>query len=325
MPTATPRTATTASVGGLLLALVSTLTFGLSGAFVKPLLEDGWSAAAAVIVRALIAGIVLAPFAWIALRGRAAVLWRNRWRIVAFGVIPVAATQLAYFAAIARIPVGTALLIEYLAPVLLVGLAWVRTRRVPQAVVLIGSVLALGGLVLVIGPTDAGGLDALGVLFAILAAVGLAGYFLIGAMPDDGLPPVALASSGLLVGAVVLGALGLIGVLPLTATFGLVDLLGTPVPWWIPMLVVAIVATAVAYATGIAATARLGSRIASFVGLLEVVFAALFAWLLLGEAPTLLQLVGGALIIGGIAFVRSERATDAASAGRPVALAVPVD
>ncbi|MET0974216.1 MAG: DMT family transporter [Leifsonia sp.] len=326
MSTTTHATRSTTSVSGLLLALTSTLTFGLSGAFVKPLLEDGWSAASAVILRALIAGVVLAPFAWIALRGNASVLWRSRWRILAFGLIPVAATQLAYFAAIARIPVGTALLIEYLAPVLLVGLAWVRTRRVPRAVVLIGSVLALAGLVLVIGPTDAGGLDALGVLFAALAAVGLAGYFLIGAMPDDGLPPVALASSGLLVGAAALGALGAVGVLPLSATFGVVDLLGASVPWWVPMLVVAIVATAVAYATGIAATARLGSRIASFVGLLEVVFAALFAWLLLGEAPSILQLAGGALIIAGIAFVRSERQTDAAGARgaeSPVAAAAP--
>ncbi|MGO7984198.1 EamA family transporter, partial [Rhizobium johnstonii] len=80
------------------------------------------------------------------------VLWRSRWRILAFGAIPVALTQLAYFAALARIPVGTALLIEYLAPVLLVALVWVRTRTVPRLVVLVGSGLALSGLVLVIGP-----------------------------------------------------------------------------------------------------------------------------------------------------------------------------
>ena len=77
-------------------------------------------------------------------------------------------------------------------------------------------------------------------------------------------------------------------------------------PWWVPLLVVAVVGTAVAYASGIAASAILGSRLASFIGLLEVVFASLFAWLLLGEKLTPLQFVGGALILGGIAAVRME-------------------
>jgi drug/metabolite transporter (DMT)-like permease len=56
----------------------------------------------------------------------------------------------------------------------------------------------------------------------------------------------------------------------------------------------------------------LGSRLASFAGLLEVVAAALYAWILLGEDLTLPQLVGGILILAGIAFVRSEK-TDARS------------
>ncbi len=72
------------------------------------------------------------------------------------------------------------------------------------------------------------------------------------------------------------------------------------------MLLVALVAGALAYAAGITAAALLGSRVASFVGLLEVVFASIFAWLLLGEQLSLLQLVGGALILGGIAAVRTE-------------------
>ncbi|WP_235833585.1 EamA family transporter [Glaciibacter flavus] len=298
---------------GLLLAITSTITFALSGAFVKPLLESGWTPGSAVIARVLIAGVVLSPFAAVALRGRWRTIWTGRRRIIGFGLIPVAATQLAYFAAIARIPIGMALLIEYLAPVLLVLLAWARTRSVPPAVVIVGSVLALGGLVLVIGPGVAGPIDLLGVLFAATAAIGLAAYFLIAAMPDDGVPPVALAASGLLLGGVALLALGLVGIVPLGATFGTVDLLGATVAWWIPLGVVALLATAVAYATGIAATTRLGSRLASFVGLLEVAFAALFAWILLGEALSPLQLLGGVLIIAGIAFVRAERGADAVS------------
>jgi drug/metabolite transporter (DMT)-like permease len=51
----------------------------------------------------------------------------------------------------------------------------------------------------------------------------------------------------------------------------------------------------------------LGSRLASFVGLLEVVAATFYAWLLLGEQLSVPQLLGGVLILIGIGFVRSEK------------------
>lgn len=302
---------------GLLLALTTTASFGVSGAFISPLLEAGWTPAAAVVARVLAAALVLAVPAAIALRGRWGLLWRARLRILLFGAAPVAGTQLAYFAAIDRIPIGTALLIEYLAPVLLVLAVWARSRRRPQLVVIAGSVTALAGLALVIAPGGGGQLDALGILFAALAAIGLASYFVLGALPDHGLPPVAMAASGLLVGGLMLAVVGAFGLLPFRAVFGEVALLGTTVSWLLPFAVVAVIGTALAYATGIAATARLGSRVASFTGLLEVVFAVLFAWLLLGQALAPLQLLGGALILGGIALVRAER--PAAAGTQPAA------
>ena len=293
---------------GLVVAVIAAATFGMSGAFIKPLLEAGWSPAAAVTARALIGGIVLAPVAVIALRGEWSVLWRSRRRVLVMALIGVAGTQLVYFAAIQRIPVGTGILIEYMAPLLLVAVVWVRTRKIPRAVVLIGSVVALAGLVLVVSPRGAGSLDALGLAFAIASMVGCAVYYVIAAQPSDGLPPVALAAFGLLIGGVVLGLVGLTGIVPFTASFGDVPLFGDSVPWWVPLLVVGVVATAIAYATSITASELLGSRLASFVGLLEVIAATFYAWLLLGEQLTVAQLIGGALILVGIAFVRSERA-----------------
>src|SRR4051795_8010161 len=271
---------------GLVAAVVSAVSFATSGAFIKPLLEAGWSPAAAVTARALTAGVVLLPVVLVSLRGHWAALWHARWRVVGMGVIAVAFTQLAYFAAIQRIPVSTALLVEYLAPLLLVGFAWATTRRTPRPTVLIGSVLAIGGLVLVIGPGALRAVDPIGLMIAFGAAIGCAVYFVVAARPAHGLPPVALAGSGLVLGGLVLALAGATGALPFTATFDDVPLFGSPVPWWLPLLVVAVVGTALAYATGITASGRLGSRLASFVGLLEVVFAALFAWLSLGEALT---------------------------------------
>lgn len=298
---------TSSMTAGLLLAILAALSFGTSGALVKPLLAAGWSPAAAVAGRVLIAGVVLTPFALLSLRGRWATLWRGRWRILGMGVFGVASTQLAYFAAIQRIPVSTALLVEYLAPLLLVGFVWATTRRMPRPIVLVGSALAVGGLVLVIGPGALQVVDPLGLVLAFAAAIGAAVYFVIAARPTEGLPTVALAASGLLIGGILLSLLGLVGVLPFAAEFADLPMLGAMAPWWVPLLAVGVIGGAIAYASGIAAAGLLGSRLASFLGLLEVVFASMFAWLLIGEQLTLLQLAGGLLILGGIAAVRSER------------------
>lgn len=302
---------------GLVVALVAAATFGTSGALVKPLLEAGWSPAAAVTVRAMVGGFVLAPVAIYSLRGRWNALWRARGRVLAMALIGVAGTQLVYFAAIQRIPVGTGILIEYMAPLLLVAVAWARLRRAPKAVVLIGSVVALVGLVFVVSPGGTGSFDLLGLTFALLAMVGCAVYYVVAARPSDGLPAVALAGFGLLLGGIALGLVGLLGIVPFTATFGAVALFGNPAPWWVPLLVVGVVSTAIAYAASISASEMLGSRLASFVGLLEVVAATFYAWLLLGESLTLWQLGGGVLILIGIGFVRSEKKEQANVALEP--------
>ncbi|MGW6929957.1 EamA family transporter [Lentzea sp. NPDC054927] len=292
---------------GLIAAAVSFISFGTSGAFVKPLLEAGWSPTAAVTARALAAGLVLLPFVLVSLRGKWELLLKARWAVVGMGMVGVAVTQVLYFAAIQRIPVATALLIEFLAPLILVGFTWAVSRRTPAPVVLVGSVLAVGGLVLVIGPGAIQAVDPIGLALAFGAAIGCSVYFVIAARPNEGLPPVALAGAGMLLAAPVLALVGATGLLPFTATFGDLSLLGTTTAWWVPLLVVAVVGTALAYASGITASGILGSRLASFIALLEVVSASLFAWLLLGEELSPLQLFGGVLILAGIASVRAER------------------
>jgi drug/metabolite transporter (DMT)-like permease len=297
-----------ATSGGLAVAVISAVSFGTSGVLVKPLLEAGWSPAAAVTLRALTGGVLLLPLALATIRGRWDALWRGRWRILGMGVVGVASTQLAYFAAIQTIPVSTALLVEFLAPLILVAVTWASTRRMPRRPVLFGSALAVGGLILVIGPGALQPVDPLGLAFAFAAAFGCAIYYVIAARPSDGLPPVALAASGLVLGGLTLAIVAATGLLPFTTVFEDLPLFGTVAPWWVPLLIVALVGTALAYVAGISASAVLGSRVASFVGLLEVVAASLLAWILLGERLSLLQLVGGGLILGGIAAVRAEGA-----------------
>ncbi|WP_395640755.1 EamA family transporter [Pseudolysinimonas sp.] len=290
---------------GLLIGVLASVAFGTSGALAKPLMEAGWSPAAAVTARAGLAGILLLPFAARALRGKWDTVWRARWRILGMALIGVAGTQLVYFASLQRIPVSSALLIEYLAPLLLVIWVAVATRRLPKPIVLVGAVVAVGGLVMIIGPV--GGGDALGYFFAALAAVGCALYYVIAARPAQGLPPVALAAFGLLIGSASLGLVGVTGLVPFDIVLTEVAMGGLQIPWWAPLLLLA-ATTAVGYATSIAASQLLGSRLMSFVGMLEVVFASLFAWIVLGEQLGPLQLLGGALILTGIACVRAEKA-----------------
>lgn len=289
---------------GLVIGVLASVAFGTSGALAKPLMEAGWSPAAAVTFRAGLAGILLLPFAVASLKGNWHTVWRARWRILGMALIGVAGTQLVYFASLQRIPVSSALLIEYLAPLLLVVWVAVATRTLPRAVVLAGAGIAVLGLVLIIGPV--GGGDPLGYVFAGVAAVGCALYYVIAARPAQGLPPVALAAFGLLLGSASLGVVGATGLVPFEVTLGTVPAAGMQVPWWAPLLLLG-VTTAVGYSTSIAASQLLGSRLMSFVGMLEVVFASVFAWITLGEALGLPQLLGGVLILAGIALVRAEK------------------
>ncbi|MEI3847431.1 MULTISPECIES: DMT family transporter [unclassified Microbacterium] len=297
---------------GLLLGIASALAFSSSGPFVKPLLEAGWSLGAALLVRMGVAGLVLSPALLLAMRRQPGFL-RRHWRlIVGFGLMPVLGCQLFFFSAMQRMPVAVALLIQYLAPVMLVAAVWLRTRRRPSGLVLWGSVVAIAGLVLVVDISGAS-FDLLGTLFALAAAVCVCAYFVISERTGDDLPPLALAASGLLTGALVMGLLCLTGLMPFRAPAVDVVLAGVEVPWWMPILWVAGVATTLGYAFGVMAVPRIGSRVASFVGLSEVLFALAFAWIFLAEVPAPIQFVGGALLLAGVVLVRA----DASSSGNP--------
>jgi drug/metabolite transporter (DMT)-like permease len=300
---------------GLAFAVLSAASFGMSGALARELLDAGWSAGAIVLVRVGLAALVVAPFGLVALRGRWGLLRRNAGLILVYGALAVAGAQFCYFSAVAHMQVGPALLIEYTAPAAVVVWLWLRHGQRPGRVTLLGAALAAGGLVLVLDLLSGADLSVAGVLWALAAMIGAATYFVISADEDNGLPPMVLAAGGLVLGTAVLGALGLVGLLPMRASRDAVTYAGTTVDWWVPLLVLGVVTAAVAYTSGIAAGRRLGSRLASFVALLEVVAGVVFAWLLLDELPRPVQLVGGLLILAGVVGVKlGERATTA----RPV-------
>jgi drug/metabolite transporter (DMT)-like permease len=289
---------------GLLLALASAVSFGLSGSLARGLIEVGWSPGAVVLARIGIGALVVAPFAVRALRGRWRVLRRNARTVLVYGAVPVAGTQFAFFSAVAAMDVGPALLIEYTAPAAVVVWLWVRHRERPSPLTLVGAGIAALGLVLVLDLLSGADLALGGVLWALAAMLGAATYFVMSADTRSGMPPLALAGGGLAVGTVGLAVLGVAGVLPMHATTAAPTYAGEAVPWWLPFVGLGVITAALAYTTGIAASRRLGSRLASFVALLEVVAAVGFAWLLLDQLPGTLQLVGGAFVLAGVVVVK---------------------
>jgi len=102
----------------------------------------------------------------------------------------------------------------------------------------------------------------------------------------------------------VLLAAGVAGVLPFDAATAPAMYDGHAVAWWLPVLALGLVTAAFAYVTGIEAGRRLGSRLASFVALGEVLAAVVFAWLVLGELPRAVQLAGGLLVLAGVVVVK---------------------
>jgi drug/metabolite transporter (DMT)-like permease len=251
----------------------------------------------------------------VALRGRWHLLRENVGLITGYGLAAVAGCQLTYFYAVEHLQVGVALLIEYIAPVAVIAWMWLRHGHRPGVLTLVGAGVASAGLVLVLDLLSGADLSLVGVGWALLAMAGAAVYFIVSASEDNGLPPIVLAASGLSLGAVALVLAGLVRVVPMTFSTADVSYGGSLVPFWLPLLGLGVVTAALAYVTGIAAGRRLGSRLASFAALLEVLAALFFAWLLLGELPQAIQFVGGALILAGVVVVKlGERDTAAPAA-----------
>jgi len=289
---------------GLGFAVLSAASFGLSGPLARGLLDVGWSAGAAVTVRIGLAAVVLLPPALVALRGRWALVRRNAATILLYGALAVTGAQFCYFQAVSSMAVAVALLIEYTAPVAVVCWLWLRHGQRPGRRTLAGTVVAASGLMLVLDVLSGASISTAGVLWALGAMAGAATYFVISADEGNGLPPLVLAAGGLVTGAVLLLLLGAVGLVPMRATSAPVTYAGHTVAWWLPLLALGLVTAVLSYTSGIAAGRRLGSRLASFVALLEVLAALVFAWLLLGQLPHALQAVGGVVVLVGVVLVK---------------------
>ncbi|MFJ6636055.1 EamA family transporter [Streptomyces sp. NPDC091376] len=296
---------------GLGLALASAFAFGGSGVAAKPLIEAGLDPLHVVWLRVAGAALVMLPLAW---RHRD-LLIRKPALLAGFGLLAVAGVQACYFAAISRIPVGVALLIEYLAPALV--LAWVRfvQRRPVTRAAAAGVVLAVGGLACVVEVWSGVSFDVIGLLLALGAACCQVGYFVLsdqGGSGDDAPDPLGVIAYGLLIGALVLTAVARPWEMDWELLGGTAAMSGAAVPAALLLGWIVLIATVVAYVTGVVSVRRLSPQVAGVVACLEAVIATVLAWVLLGEHLSAPQIFGGAVVLVG-AFIAQSSTPKAAS------------
>lgn len=287
---------------GVAVAIVSAFCFGGSGPFAKPLINAGLTPLQVAWLRLAGGALLMLPFA---LR-HFDVVRRAPRLLLGYGVFAIAGVQVFYFAAIATVPVGVALLIEFLGPVMVLG--WIRfvLRKPVTRAAVIGVVIAVAGLACVVEIWAGLSFDPVGLLLAFAAAGCQAAYFLLSDSSAE-VDPRALASYGLLVGAVIVTVIARPWQIEWGLLAGSVEMAGHDFPVLLAVGWIVLVSTVLAYLTGIVAVRRLSPPVAGAVAFLEPVVATLLAWLMLGEHLGPVQLIGGALVLTG-AFVAQRSA-----------------
>ncbi|GAA5077108.1 drug/metabolite transporter (DMT)-like permease [Thermocatellispora tengchongensis] len=296
---------------GLVIAITSAWCFAFSGPMAKFLGAAGLAPLEAVWVRMGGAGVLLVAVLAL-VRPRALRIPRSRLLFVAaYAVVAVAGVQALFFQAITRLPVGVTLLIEYTSPVLVVlWVRFVRRVRLPRSA-FIGALIAVVGLAIVVEVWQGLTLDALGLLLAVAAAACCAGYFLLSDAFGAEMDPLGLIAWGLLGAAVVLAPLSRPWAIDWQAFAGTATAGGHTLPVLAAALWLIVVATVIAYVTGVTAVRRLSAAVGATVASIEVIAGAVIAWVLLGEALGPYQIVGGLIVIAGALL--AQTATAAAS------------
>lgn len=289
---------------GTALIAFSSCCFAFSGPLARATMDTGLSPEAVASVRICLAAVVLLAGTALVRPSVLRIRRRDVPLLIAYGVAGVAAVQLLYFVTVSRLPVGIAMLLEYLSPVLVT--LWVRVVRrtvLPRAVW--GGVgLAIAGLVLVAKVWEGAALDPVGVLTGLATAAASAAYFLLGERGLASSHPVGMVAWGLVIGSVVMVAVSPPWLIPARLWTAPTALGPLHAPTWTMLVGIALVATVLAYLTGMAALRHLPPSVVSVLSLLEALVATALAWALLGQALAPVQVGGGALLLTGGVIVQ---------------------
>jgi drug/metabolite transporter (DMT)-like permease len=289
---------------GLSLALGAAVAMGGAAPVLKAMGSAGLPAVNVVQARAMVGAVALMTVALVLRRGRVRIARRDWWLVGGYGVVSLAANQVVFTMSLSRLSVGVALLLEYLAPVLVV--LWVRfvQRTTVSGLVWVGIVGTLLGLGLVGRVWTGFAPDGVGFVLGLFAAASMAARFVLAERGLRRHDPLVLAAWGTTVSAGALLLTGLVEPFPMGLLAREVDLNGTGVPMTVLVLWVGLVGTAGGVLLGVAAQRLLAPTSASLVLTLEVVAGAGLAYVVLGETPTSVQVVGGVVMLAGVAVAQ---------------------
>ena len=294
-----------------LLLILSALMFSSNGIASKLLLDGHITAWRLAQIRALSACAILAIYLWHKAPQTFRIKRSEILPLVAYGIIGIAMVQALYFLAISRMHVSIALLIEFTAPVwIVVYLRVIKRRHVPNQMWL-ALILALTGLALIAQIWDGLTLDGIGVIAGFGASFALAFCFLCGESLTEKRDNQSITMCGFFFA-------GFAWCLVLPIWNFPFDVFTTPIPLegalegnntpgWVLILYVVLIGTIFPYLCVMAGLKNLKASTTSTFGLLEPIFAGIVAWIWFAESWTVIQLIGGVVVIAGIYMADQAR------------------
>ena len=180
------------------MVISAALLFAVNGTVSKVVLQSGISPLELTQVRATGAFLGFALVLALTRRESLRLTRRELPYLVVFGIAGVAFVQWLYFVSIGRLPIGIALLIEYIAPILIALWAWAVFKEAIRRRIWVALVLAVVGLAIVVEVWSGLTLDGLGVAAALAAAVAYAVYVLMAEHAVKWRDPASLTAYGFL-------------------------------------------------------------------------------------------------------------------------------
>jgi drug/metabolite transporter (DMT)-like permease len=292
---------------GYALTIISAACSALNGSLARYLLDDGMSAVRLSQLRSAVAFALLLAGLSLFSRGRLRIARPDVPKLAWLGIAGIALVHASYFAAIARIDIGVALVIQYLAPALL--LIWLRVvhKRYAPLSLWAAVALSLAGCALVVdAPAGATGLDAVGVLAAIAGAVTLVIYLVSSERAGQRYDAFTTLVWGF-------GFATLFWLVVAPAWTFPFELLGSARNLGLA-LGVAVIGTLIPFLLLVTALRHLPASRVAVVAMLEPVLASVIAWGVHGQALTATQISGGVVVLAAIAWVQTHRRAPAESA-----------
>lgn len=297
---------------GAIMYLVAAFLFALNGSVAKAQIEAGLSAAQVTEVRTLGCALVLLVFLLITKRSSLRVR-RSEWPfLLLFGVLAYAMTPFFFFVSVSLLPVAIAALLAFLAPVLVaLWLRFVKKEQVGRSI-WIALALVVAGLLLVSQAWSGWTLNPLGILFGLITAAALAAYLLLGESGTKRRDVMSLAFYGFAIATATWSILAPWWNFPwatLSTTTSLFDGAMANVPVW-SLVLLMIAVSVVPFVLVLMSLQRIGAQRGGILGTTEPIWAALIAFVMLGETLTPVQGIGGLVVLTGVivAELASQRA-----------------